>query len=143
MKYFDSETLIAKSLISSQLLSTDLSSNLASMTLNVVDHQVSILKTTPWFDVQLRHVVGNLRIGVVWSPFHIFIGWILYFTTIKLHLGSRLSKEAANFAGEGDPVLVLERADSVDENLKDWDLVEKSKKIITKYWNVRIVSMKT
>ena len=60
-----------------------------------------------------------------------------------MHLGSRLSKEAANFAGEGDTVLVLERADRVDENLKDWDLVEKSKKIITKYWNVRIVSMKT
>ena len=36
-----------------------------------------------------------------------------------MHLGSRLSKEAANFAGEGDPVLVLERANRVDENLKD------------------------
>ena len=100
------------------------------MTLNVVDHQVSILKTTSWLDVQLRHVVGNLRIGVVWSPFHIFIGWILYFTTIKVHLGSRLSKEAANFAGEGDPVLVLERADSVDENLKDQDLFKQLTKLL-------------
>ena len=100
------------------------------MTLNVVDHQVSILKTASWFDVQLRHVVGNLRIGVVWFPFHVFIWWILYFTTIKLHLGSRLSKEAANFAGEGDPVLVLERADSVDENLKDQDLFKQLTKLL-------------
>ena len=123
MKYFDSETLIAKSVISSQLLSTDLSSNLASMTLNVVDHQVSILKTTPWFDVQLRHVVGNLRIEVVT---HLKDSLPLQDCKtskksfqFKVHLGSRLSKEAANFAGEGDPVLVLECADSVDENLKD------------------------
>ena len=104
------------------------------MTLNVVDHQVSIFKTTSWFDVQLRHVVGNLRIEVVWFPFHIFIWWILYFTTksvkFKVHLGSRLSKEAANFAGEGDPVLVLERADRVDENLKDQDLFKQLTKLL-------------
>ena len=47
-----------------------------------------------------------------------------------MHLGSRLSKEAANFAGEGDPVLVLERADSVDENLKDQDLFKQLTKLL-------------
>ena len=53
---------------------------------------------------------------IPFSHFHLIDS---LFHTFKLHLSSRLSKEAANFAGEGDPVLVLERADSVDENLKD------------------------
>ena len=38
----------------------DLASNLAAMALNVVGDQISIFKSTPWLNVQLRHVVGNL-----------------------------------------------------------------------------------